>query len=102
MHLLLQRNKFLRSQWLAPTLHMLLFAITWLTAFAQAQPLLDGPASWGFFILSIIDFPISMVAFSKMWDGKMVYGLSLWGILGTVWWYFLGILILRYRASTGD
>lgn len=100
MHLLLGSKKFLRSRWFAPTLHILLFAITWLTDLAQSQPLLDGPARLGFAFLFIADFPISLVAFSAMWDGKLFYGLSLWGVLGTVWWYLLGVWIHKRRAST--
>ena len=101
MHLLPKSNKVLRSRWLAPTLHMFLFAITWLTAFAQARSVLEGPARFGFAILFIVDFPISVVASSKMWDGRLVYGLSLWGVLGTVWWYFLGTLNSALSRSKG-
>lgn len=99
MRLFPGHNKLLTWWWLAPTLHAVLFVTTWLTACVQAQSVLEGPARFGFAILFIVDFPISLVAFSKMWDGRLVYGLSLWSILGTAWWYFLGILILRYRAA---
>lgn len=91
MHLLPQSRRFLRSEWLAPTLHIVVFAATWLTNLVQKEPLLDGPARWGFNLLFFADFPISVVAYSKMWDGRLFYGLSLWGVLGTAWWYFLGI-----------
>ena len=89
IHLLLQWNKVLRSRWFAPTLHILLFAITWITVFVQSESLLDGPARWGFTLLLILDFPISLVAYSAIWDNRLVYALSLWGILGTAWWYFV-------------
>jgi hypothetical protein len=93
-------SKFLGSKWFPPTLHIVLFAITWLTDLAQSQPLLDGPARWGFALLFIADFPISLVAFSAMWDGRLVYALMLWGILGTVWWYFLGLWIHSCQSTT--
>jgi hypothetical protein len=41
----------LGSRWFAPMVHAFLFAITWLTALFQSQPLLDGPARWGFMVL---------------------------------------------------
>lgn len=74
-------------------MHVLLFAITWLCAVGQDKPLLDGPARWGFVILFFADFPVSVVGFSAMWDGKFLYGLLLWGFIGTVWWYFLAMWI---------
>jgi len=100
MRLLLGLRKSLRSRWLAPTLHIFLFATTWLTYVAQKEPLLDGPASWGFDLLFIADFPVALVAFSKLWDGHTTYALSLWGILGTASWYLLGVWILSRRDST--
>jgi hypothetical protein len=98
-HLLLQPKKLLRLWWFPPTLHILLFAMTWLLSLVQASPLLDGPARWGFAALFIADFPISLVAFSKMWDGKLVYALSLWGIVGTAWWSFLGLWLNARSAK---
>jgi hypothetical protein len=94
--ILLQRSKsFLQSRWFPPTLHIVLFAVTWFIAYVQAEPLLDGPARWGFLFLLITDFPISVAAFSKMWDGHWALGISLWGTLGTAWWYLLGVWIYR-------
>jgi hypothetical protein len=79
-----QRSKrFLRSRWFLPTLHIVLFGITWVTALVQSQALLDGAARWGFGLLFVADFPISLVAFSWMWDGRTAEALSFWGILGT-------------------
>lgn len=96
MHLLL-RSK--RSLLLAPTLHILIFATAWLADLAQSQPLLVGVSRWGFGVLFVADFPISLVAFSWLWDGRRVEALSFWAILGTAWWYLLGLWILRRRAS---
>jgi hypothetical protein len=41
------------------------------------------------------DLPFSLVAFGKMWNaGKNVpYAVAAWGIVGTLWWYILGLLI---------
>ena len=95
-----QKSKaLLRSRWLPPVIHALLFAMTWLTNLAQSQPLLDGPSRWGFGILFVADFPISLVAFSWMWDGRIAEALSFWGILGTAWWYLLGVWIEPGRKS---
>ncbi len=87
------------TRWLAPTLHAILFVVIWLTAFHQSQPLLDGPSRWGIYLLLLIDFPISLVGFSLMWSQKFVLGLALWGVCGTLWWYFLGGIILRVKDA---
>ncbi|HEY1462207.1 MAG TPA: hypothetical protein VGF44_02175 [Terriglobales bacterium] len=92
-------SHFQRMVWF-PAVHVLLFAVTWGVAFTQSQPILDGPARWGFAILFIADFPISLVAFSTMWGEKLVWGLSLWGVLGTAWWCFIGLWIYKRRTST--
>lgn len=54
MHLLQETRRFLRSEWLAPALHIGLFAITWLTYFIQNAPLFDGPSRWGFTSSSLL------------------------------------------------
>jgi hypothetical protein len=92
-------KRFLRSDLLAPTLHTLVFALTWLIYFVQQEPLMDGPSRWGFAILFFSDFPISLVAFSKLWDGRFFYALSLWGTLGAAWWYLIGVGIQSLFAS---
>ena len=97
MQISAETRRFLRAQSLAPTLHFIIFAVTWLADLAQSQPLLDGPARWGFGILFVADFPISLVAFSWMWDGRTVQALFFWGLLGTAWWYLLGICIDEIR-----
>jgi hypothetical protein len=80
---------------LAPVLHGLLFAVTWLLFWLQPRPLAQGPADWPFRILFLADLPISLIAFGAMFrsDALFPYALGLWGILGTVWWWFLGTLI---------
>ena len=73
------------------------FAVMWLISRNQSQPFLDGPARWPFGILFFSDFPVSAIGFSMMWDGKWNSGLLLWGVIGTVWWYFLPAGIRRLR-----
>jgi hypothetical protein len=90
-----------RSRWFFPAFHAFLFAVMWLIAFVQAQPLLDGPARWGFCVLFFADLPISIIGFSLMWDNKWNFGLLLWGIVGTAWWYILGVGIQRLLREAG-
>ena len=92
-------QSLLQSRWVAPVVHALLFAFTWLTAFVQPQPILDGPARWGFIVLFFADFPVSVIGFSAMWDHRLILGLSLWGVVGTAWWYFLGVWFQRRRVK---
>ena len=83
-------------KWLAPSIHLLLFGLTLLIAIThQSQPLFDGPADPGFNVLFFADLPISVIAFSLMWDRHFVIGIALWGIAGTIQWYFWGVLIER-------
>lgn len=76
----------------APALHVCLFVLTWGLFWIQRGPLANGPADWPFRILFIADLPISLVAFGAMFnsDARFPYAVALWGILGTLWWYFLG------------
>jgi hypothetical protein len=85
----------------APALHVCLFALTWGLFWIQAQPLANGPADWPFRILFIADLPISVVAFGVMFgsDARFPYALAVWGILGTLWWYFLGSLMERRNRT---
>jgi hypothetical protein len=84
-----------RPRLAAPALHMCLFALTWVLFWIQPRPLAQGPADWPFRILFVADLPISLIAFGVMFnsDARFPYALAAWGILGTLWWYFLGCLI---------
>jgi hypothetical protein len=84
-----------RPRLAAPVLHMCLFILTWVLSWIQPQPLAQGPADWPFRILFVADLPISLIAFGVMFnsDAHFPYALAAWGILGTLWWYFLGCLI---------
>jgi len=80
---------------LAPSLHVGLFAITWLMIWASSQPWLDGPGRWPFSALFLVDLQISAIAFGAMFssDGAFLPALVAWGLLGTLWWYALGLSI---------
>ena len=87
-------------KWLAPSIHLLLFGLTLLIATThQSQPLFDGPAAPGVNVLFFADLPISVIAFSMLWDKHFVTGIALWGIVGTVQWYFWGFVIERIRKN---
>jgi len=90
----------LRSQLTAPALHVLLFALTWGLYWVQNKPLMDGPSGLPFAVLFIADVPISFLFFGAMWNASwFTYALIAWGVLGTIWWYFLGRLILSRKTS---
>jgi hypothetical protein len=84
-------------RWMAPLVHGLVFSVTWILYWLQTEPLLDGPARWPFTLIFFGDFPLSVIAFGKMWDGGRMfqYALAGWGIVGTIWWYFIGRMIER-------
>jgi hypothetical protein len=84
-----------RARVTAPILHAFLFALTWVLYWLQGQPLLDGPSRWPFLAVFLGDFPFSVVAFGVMFgsEERTPYAIAAWGILGTLWWYFLGRLI---------
>jgi hypothetical protein len=92
----------LSSRWFAPTLHALAFAATFGTVYLRSQPLLDGPAGVVVSLLLIADLPISLFAFSAMWDGKWLFGLLLWGIGGSMLWLLWGSVIRRVREAHKD
>jgi hypothetical protein len=84
-------------RWSLPLIHLSLFALTWALAYFQSEPLLDGPSRWGFGMLFIADVPLSLLGYSKMWDAKVGLGIALWGVLGTMWWWALGLAVERLR-----
>ncbi len=90
----------LRFRWFAPGLHVLLFAFTSFGIFNHATPLLAGAKGWGFIGLFFADFPISVLGFWLIWGGNLVFGLLLWGGIGTAWWYLIGLWI-EGIAETG-
>lgn len=93
---------FPRPRVTAPLLHVFVFALTWVLYSLQRQPLLDGPSRWPFLAVFLGDFPVSAVAFGVMFgsDQRAPYAVAAWGILGTVWWYFLGGRMEDRRKQT--
>lgn len=76
--------------------HVVLFSLTWIACWRQTQPLANGPAFWPFSVLFLVDLPISAIASGIMWGKSgFLYGLILWGVLGTLWWYWLSGVILK-------
>jgi hypothetical protein len=80
-----------KPRYLAPLLHGFLFCATWLLNLISSQPLMDGPARWPFRVLFLADFPISIVCFGFLFAGRVVLALVAWGMLGTLWWYLIGL-----------
>jgi hypothetical protein len=80
---------------IAPVLHALLFGIASLLLLFSDAPVLDGPARFPIIILWTVDIPISLIASARLFFhdeyAKLVW--ALWGFMGTLWWYFLGISI---------
>jgi hypothetical protein len=81
----------LRPRYVAPLLHGILFASTWILYSIFPQPLLDGPAKWPFMVLWLADIPISVVCFGFLFAGEVIPALIAWGVLGTLWWYLIGL-----------
>jgi len=79
----------------AAALHIFLFGLTGILYVITQQPLLSGPSRWPFTIVFLADLPISVIAFGAMFGGQRhaSYLLAAWGVLGTLWWYILGLLI---------
>ena len=48
--------------------------------------------SWGGFFLFLIDFPVSLLSFLPIgWNQWFFFG-----VIGSIWWYLIGILILYF------
>jgi hypothetical protein len=99
----MKRDRFRRLRWVplaAATLHAFLFGLTGILYEIQQQPLLNGPARFPFAIVFLADLPVSAVAFGAMFGGQRhaLYFLAAWGVLGTLWWYILGLFI-QAKAS---
>jgi hypothetical protein len=76
--------------------------LTWVLFWLQPQPLLNGPSRWPFAVIFLADFPVSAIAFGAMFRSDLVvpYAVAVWGLLGTIEWYFLGQLFLPRRLFT--
>ena len=93
-----------QAKYIAPAIHAFLFLAMWLLYWACAQPLMDGPSALPFFILFIADLPKSIFAFGVMFTSSINGTLAAvgWGILGTFWWFLIGLSIdARARKKHG-
>jgi hypothetical protein len=91
-----------QAKYIAPAIHALLFVAMWVLYWACGQPLMDGPSALPFFILFLADLPISAFAFGVMFTSSANGALAAvcWGVLGTFWWFLLGLAIdARVRGS---
>jgi Tol biopolymer transport system component len=88
-------RKSLRVKFIAAEVHALLFISMWVLYFVFSQPLMDGPSAFPFVILLIADLPISLIAFGVMFTSSEMgtFAAALWGVLGTLWWFAIGIAI---------
>jgi hypothetical protein len=79
----------------APLLHISVFVLTWLLYWIQSQPLMDGPSRFPFAVILVADLPFSLYFFGIIFTSaeRFPYAVALWGVLGTLWWWFLGSLI---------
>jgi hypothetical protein len=82
-----------RARITAPVLHALLFALTSILLAMSTSPILNGPAKIPFGIVFVADLPFSAFAFSVMFFSEEYgwFAFAIWGVLGTAWWYFLGM-----------
>src|SRR5450755_1680555 len=98
-------RKTLRVKYIAAEVHALLFIAMWFLSFVFSQPLMNGPSAFPFVVLFIADLPISMIAFGVMFTSSEMGPVAavLWGVLGTLWWFAIGIAIdariRRYREK---
>jgi hypothetical protein len=85
-------NLLPRERLFAPMLHGFVFILTWVLFWLQPQPLLDGPSRWPFALVFVADLPFSAIAFGVMFssESRFPYAVAAWGIVGTIWWYWLG------------
>ncbi len=90
-------RKILRLKYIAAEIHALLFISMWVFYFIFSQPLLNGPSAVPFVVLLVADLPISFVAFAVMFTSASLGTVAAiaWGVLGTLWWFAIGIAIDR-------
>lgn len=100
-----------RPRFIAPTLHLILFAIMVVAASKPEAFDVRGPiAGFAFWTLCLLDIPISIVAFGMMWSAaeaditsSIAPYLISWCVIGTLWWFLLGLSIeawlRRFRRS---
>jgi hypothetical protein len=88
-----------RPRFIAPVIHSIGFAVMVLAASRpDGADLRGGVAFFSFAALWLLDFPFSLIPFGMLWSAaeaeqSLVHGLVLWAILGSAWWFFLGMSI---------
>jgi hypothetical protein len=89
-----------RARITAPVLHASLFGLTSILFLIPNKGLLDGLAGIFVAILWTADIPFSVIASNKLISNdqfpKVVW--AIWGVIGTAWWYFLGISIDAWKT----
>jgi Tol biopolymer transport system component len=96
-------RKTLQAKYITSEIHALLFISMWVLYSLFSQPMANGPSAVLFVILFAADFPISFVAFGVLFTSVKFGTIAalLWGLLGTLWWYLIGLAIdtriRRYR-----
>jgi hypothetical protein len=97
----LPAQKTLRVKYIAPEIHALTFASMWVLYATFSQPLFNGPAAIPFVVLLIADLPISVIAFAVMFTSISMGPIAAvaWGVLGTLWWFVIGIAVDRRLRS---
>jgi len=85
----------LRAKFIASEIHALLFVLMWVFYSLFSLPIADGPSRALFVILLVADLPVSFPAFGVMFTSTRygVVAATLWGILGTGWWFLIGTAI---------
>ena len=68
-------------------------------AAVDPRPVLDGMARWGIWLLTLADFPFSVIGLSLLWDKRMLLGGLIWGCGGTLLWYVLGGVFFRSKLN---
>jgi hypothetical protein len=88
-------QKLIRARYLAPAIHALLFFTTTVIYWLSSEAFGSGPARVPFGILLIADLPISLPTIEVMLTSAKYgsFAWAAWGILGTGWWYLIGIAI---------
>lgn len=93
-----------RARTAAPVVHGCLFVVASALLWTSGRPVLDGPARFPTLLFWVADIPISLIASGQLFFSNhfawLVWGL--WGVIGTIWWYFLGLSIeaLLRRSSS--
>jgi hypothetical protein len=92
-----RRKGLLRAPVIAPALHVFVFGLSWLPIYIHPQ--VPQPSFW-ILPLVLADFPISLLAGIALFhsDAWTPYALTAWLVLGTIWWFFIGLLI-EVKAS---